>query len=196
MEKILDFYPRLDIQPEDDNQVFRVVLEDTTVVNPFFTENITSLHLYVSSSYTPIQDYEIDLIPYLTATRVDREWYVLQSDMLGLGESQPFPDGLYDITIQINNTYTTNHKYFIFHEIESKIQELLDEAGFKVDATENNLAYQGSNKYDFETYSILYSLLAAIRTNSLDGKTQAAEQALLKAQRVLSTIEDNDYGII
>lgn len=196
MEKVLDFYPRLDIGPEDEGQVFHVVIEDTTVANPLFTDNITSLLLYVSSSYTPIEDYEADLIHYIYSSRVDKEWYVLQSDMLGLGEAQPFPDGLYDITIQINNTNTTNHKFFIFHEIETKIQGLLDEAGFKVEATENNLAYQDSNKYDFETYSILYSLLATMRTNSLDGNTKAAEQALLKAQRVLSTTEDNEYGII
>jgi len=149
------------------------------------TDTIYDLRLSLVSEATNTTLYEVDLIAYLFSNRKDREWYVITSDMLGIGEGQLIPDGIYTISIRANNTYTRTHNFVIYREIREKAKLKLLEAGYKVEVGTNSFQYQNSTKYDFEEMSLIYSLLSAIETNCLDGNLEAVRVAFKQIKRIL-----------
>lgn len=183
----IDFTPVLQIRPEDLDLVFRIVFLDTTrnVNQGPFTINTLQFRLTGGELTTP---YIGDALVYINTERRDREWYAIESDMLGLGEGQPIPDGIYTASLEVNNSTTTEHSFVLYRATELAINKLLDDAGFSVNTNQFNLQYQHSDKYDFENLSLLYSLLAELKQNSLDGNSVAAQEALTKAQRILKIL--------
>ena len=183
----IDFYPSLDIQKEDLGKVYRIVFTDTTTRLLAVPYELYALSFQIVSHDTG-KTFEADLITYLQYNRVDREWFIVTPDMLGYSEGQPIPDGVYTASIVVNNTYTVQHTFLLFNDVETAIEGLLSDAGYVIKVSEIDLRYQNSDKYDFENYSILASLLAAIKENAIDGNIEAAQQALKQAQRVLNII--------
>lgn len=185
---MIDFTPVLQIRPEDQDKVFRIVFLDTTRNSNSGPFTINSLGFRITSDNLQVP-YEADALVYLMTERKDREWYMVESDMLNLGEGQPIPDGVYTASFTVNNTTTTEHSFVVFRDTELAITSLLNNAGFFVDTNVSTLDYQDSNKYDFERFSILYSLLGTIRQNSLDGDAEAVKEALYKAKRILTILQ-------
>lgn len=184
----IDFYPHLKTPRE-------LYFFDMTRTDMVTNYRINTLTFTLQSKYLPNQLYNVDVMPYIYTQREHREWYKVTSDMVGINEGQPIPDGVYSASFLVNNMYTTTHTFIVYQTIEKEIKTLLSSAGFRVDSDEVNLLYQNSDKYDFETLSILYSLLGAIERNALDANITGAEEALIKAQRILQTIETEPYII-
>lgn len=149
------------------------------------TETIYDLRLSLTSTVNSTALYEVDLIAYIYSNRKDREWYVITSDMLGIGEGQVIPDGIYTVSIRANNTYTRTHNFVVYREILTKAKAILSQAGYKVEVGSNSFQYQNSTKYDFEEMALLSSLLKAIEVNSLDGDLTAVTSAFKQIRRIL-----------
>ena len=149
------------------------------------TDTIYDLRLNLSSTVSGTTLYEIDLIAYIYSNRKDREWYVITSDMLGLGEGLVIPDGIYTVSIRANNTYTRTHNFVVYREVKAKAKELMTQAGYKVEVSSNSFQYQNSTKYDFEQMALISSLLTAIELNSLDGDLTAVTSAFKQLKRIL-----------
>lgn len=149
------------------------------------TDTIYDLRLNLSSTASKAILYEVDLIAYIYSNRKDREWYVITSDMLGLGEGLVIPDGIYTVSLRANNTYTRTHNFVVYREAKAKAKDLLTQAGYKVNVSDNSFQYQNSTKYDFEEMSIVASLLTAIEIHSLDGDLTAVTSAFKQLNRIL-----------
>ena len=185
----IDFYPVL-----EDN--YTLVFEDTTKLENPQSYEIDTMEFTLTSPYLPNTTYTADAINFYYTQKQDKEWYRVTSGQLGLAETQWIPDGVYEASFKVNNQYTTTHKFMVFQDFETKTNALLNNAGYSVDTDETNLLYQNATKYDFETYSILYSLLAQLKQFMLDGDVTAAEEALVKGTRILQTIETTGFDII
>jgi hypothetical protein len=132
--------------------------------------------------------YERDLIEYLYQNRIDREWFRITADMVGKKEGDDIPDGIYTISIRVNNTYTTTHKFVVYREIKAQVDAKLAEVGFKVDVRKNSYEYQNSTKYNFEQYSILYSLISSLENNATDGNEASALEAFTQLRKFIKLI--------
>lgn len=173
-----------------------LVFYDTSLVNSYTNFEINTLIFTLRSDYIPEEIYNVDVIPYIYSARENREWYKVTSDMIGVSEGEDIPDGIYTATFIVNNATTVTHSFVVYQAAEAEALALLNEAGFLVDTDSTNLLYQNSDKYDFETMSIVYSLLNSIKTNSLDGNMTGAEEALLKLQKTLKIVQTEGYNII
>ena len=185
----LDFYPVLET-PE------KLVFWDTTKNPTLAPYEINTLTFMLVSPYRKNGNYEADVMPYIYAQRQNKELYSITSDIAGIEEGKPIPDGVYSATFLVNNMYQTTHTFLIYQATKAKIEKRLNTAGFRVEANGVNLNYQNSDKYDYETMSILYSLLGTMERSMLDGNIKAAEMAFNTANRVLNTIEKQGYEII
>ena len=185
----LDFYPSLET-PE------KLVFWDTTKNPTLAPYEINTLSFVLSSPYRKGDMFEADVLPYIYSQRSNKELYSITSDVTGIEEGQPIPDGVYSATFLVNNMYQTTHTFLVYQATKAKIEKKLNTAGFKVEANGVNLNYQSSDKYDYETMSILYSLLGTMERSMLDGNIKAAEMAFITANRVLNTIEKQGYEII
>ena len=181
----LNFMPALEIRPEDKDKVYRIVLVDTTTKIHAVPYEIYSLQIRVQYAD---KEYNGDVLHYISTKRVDRELFVIEADMLGFPTGAVMPDGVYTVTMTVNNTYTRKHSFMLFYELEKEITKLFTDSGYKVTADQFNLQYQNSDKYDYETYSILASLLASIEQNMLDGDLDAANTAYVKAKKILKLL--------
>ena len=178
---VIDFTARI----EDGN---KLVIVDTTKPQPDFTDTIYDWRLSLTTDFMKEGIYEVDLIAYLYSNRVDRELYIITSDMVGKPESSVLPDGLYTVSIRVNNTYTRTHNFMIMQTIEAEATKVLDEAGFKVDVRPNSYQYQNSTKYDYEKMSLVYSLLSSIQNNALDGNYDAVKAAYTQLKKLLKLL--------
>lgn len=181
----LNFMPALEIRPEDKDKVYRIVLVDTTTKIHAVPYEIYSLQIRVQYAD---KEYNGDVLHYINTKRVDRELFVVEADMLGFPTGAVMPEGVYTVTMTVNNTYTRKHSFMLFYELEKEITKLFTDSGYKVTADQFNLQYQNSDKYDYETYSILASLLASIEQNMLDGDLDAANTAYVKAKKILKLL--------
>lgn len=165
----------------------RIIFKDTSTNLTHTPLDIYSLAFELSAPDLGIS-YTADALPYIFANRQDREWYTLEADMIGLGEAQAIPDGVYRATFVFNNTTTVSHTFILFAESEYKLNTYLESVGFKVEVNNLNLMYQHANKYDFEQASVAYSLLAELKQTAIDGNLVAANEALKKLKRVLTIL--------
>lgn len=186
----IDFYPI--IYKEDP---FTLVFLDTTRLEIPTSFNISSLTFTLQSPYISDGIFNLDVLPYLSAYQADKEWLRVTSDMLGVDEGQPIPDGAYTASFVVDNTYTTTHTFMVYQNFKYEVQQLVADSGFKIDLMETNLAYQNSDKYDFEKMAMVTTLLATLEQSMLDGDIVAAEEALSKGKAILQLI-GNQYDIL
>ena len=177
---VIDFTAALDVEGT------QMLILDRTKPNINNQESIYDMRLNVSTDFMDDVVYEVDLITYIYSNRKDLEWYVLTSDMLGRAESLKIPDGIYTVSIRVNNTYTTTHNFIVYQEIKEAAQKVLNDAGYSVYVSNYSFEYQNSTKYDFEKMTLISTLLTAIERNSLDGNIEAASKAMYQLKRILN----------
>ena len=177
---VIDFYGVL----SGDGKTLTIY--DKTKPQPDVTDTIYDLRLSLTTDFMVQGVYEIDLISYIYSNRKDREWYVITSDMVGLGEDKELPDGIYTVTIRVNNTYSTTHTFVVFKKAYTLAKSILTEAGYKVTVSTNNFEYQNSTKYDWEKMTIISTLVSAMEMNSLDGNIEAVKSAFKQLNRILN----------
>ena len=155
--------------------------------------NTLALNLSYSNPYTRAEKIGIyaDLIAYIHTTRRHRELYTITSDIVGGSDGAEVPDGFYTATITVNNAYQISHTFLVYQDLNKRITEKLKEVGFKVDTSGLNQFYQQSDKYDYEAYSLLYSLLGGLERSMIDGDLKAATEAFVKANKVIATLQLN-----
>ena len=177
---VIDFYGVL----SEDGKTLTIY--DKTKPQKDVTDTIYDLRLSLTTDFMVQGVYEIDLISYIYSNRKDREWYVITSDMVGLGEDKELPDGIYTVTIRVNNTYSTTHTFVVFKKAYTLAKSILTEAGYKVTVSTNNFEYQNSTKYDWEKMTIISTLVSAMEMNSLDGNIEAVKSAFKQLNRILN----------
>lgn len=178
---IYDFYGELTSDGRE------LLIKDCTKPEKDVTDTLYDIRLFLSTSFTSSL-YEADLIAYLYQNRIDREWFRITADMVGKKEGDVIPDGIYTVSIRVNSTYTTTHNFVVYREIKELVDAKLAEVGFKVDVRSNSYEYQNSTKYNFEQYSILYSLISSIENNATDGNMEAVKAAFTQIKKYLKII--------
>lgn len=164
-----------------------LLIKDCTMPEKDVTDTLQDIRLFISTDFTSTL-YEADLIAYLYQNRIDREWFRITADMVGKKEGDNIPDGMYTISLRVNSTYTTTHTFVVYREIKTAVDAKLAEVGFKVDVRNNSYEYQNSTKYNFEQYSILYSLMSSIENNAYDGDVTATKAAFTQIKKYLKLI--------
>ena len=134
----------------------------------------------------------IDLLAYMLSTdRSDANLYNLTSQDLGLGESQIIPDGVYEFTYTVNSYYIKSHKFIVYLQVETKVNELLANVGYSVNIGNYDISYVGDySQYDIEKVRLAVSLLDELRSYAQVDDETKVKSSLDKLQRLLTLIEN------
>lgn len=88
--------------------------------------------------------YNLDVLDYMRTKRVDYELYRITSETLGLRNGADIPDGIYRITIRVNNLTTTKYDIVVINEIQSEMKRLAGLLGEGIDVTDTSISINTS----------------------------------------------------
>jgi len=174
--------------------IYNIFLKDYSSTNRNdIPEQIYAMSLDIVSNKIPNGriSQPIDLLSYLLSTsRKDEILYHITSQDLGLGENQPIPDGIYQFTYTINNSFVKSHKFLIYLQINNLVENLLQQVGYNVKIGEFDINYVGDySKYDIEKVRLMVALLDELRTYSMIADEAKVNSSLEKLQRLATLIE-------
>jgi hypothetical protein len=132
-----------------------------------------------------------DIINYLKTQRLQTECFTITSSLLGLGNTEVLPDGVYHLYITINDVMEKHIIFVIYKTIDEAINNLLTTTSYQVNINNYDITYVGDSvdvNYNLETVRLAVSLrdtliLAAIQQNEV-----LANDTLDKLQRILGII--------
>lgn len=95
----------------------------------------------------------VDLLAYFySSTRVDNNLYIVTSEDLGLGEDQEIPDGVYEFTYTINNSYTKVLKFLVYKTVKERLDKILVDTNYNVTVGSYDIEYV-NDSLDYDTMS-------------------------------------------
>jgi len=185
----LDFLPILDT-----SKTIKIYdLSKAPTIVPF---QLNSLTLQITSSI--LEDGQLsspsDLLSYIYTERQSDEIYEIRSDLLGVGEDQNIPDGVYILEYVANGIYRKEHTIVVYQEVKAITEALLDDVGYGITIGDYDISYVGDySEVDLEKVRLAKSLLDEIEQNASTNDVTLVTDALAKLRRLLTLIY-NTYG--
>lgn len=176
----------------EDDYTFKVY--DVSPIGDSLPANIYSMTLDIISSKIPNGQIEnkLDIIAYLVNNRIQQEIYTIQSDILGLGNSQTIPDGVYHFNYQVNNNYTKEHIFLVYNTVEKQVQELLSNVNYDIEIGNYDISYVGEKSdYDIEQIRLAVTLLDSLKAQTQIPNEVSVNDTLDKLTRLLTIINTN-----
>jgi len=131
----------------------------------------------------------LDCLNHVLTYHRDKEIYEITSDVLGLGNSQILPDGMYTLTWTINNIISKEHKFCVYSTIESQINDLITSTGYNVQVGNYDITFTGDTcDGDVEQVRIAITLMDYLRQVAAEGNEVECNNTLDKLNRILLII--------
>ncbi len=180
----IDFIATLD----DD---YTIKIYDVSNVSTSLPSEINSMTLDIISSKIPNGriDNRLDVIAYLQGSRIDREIYTIQSEVLGLSNGEVIPDGVYNFTYNINNNTIKERSFLVYNTVNKAVEEMLKAVNYSIEVGSYDIEYVGdTSEYDIEKVRLAVALRDELVAYTQEPDEVAVNDTLDKLTRLLEII--------
>jgi len=185
---LLDFFTVL----ESNKKVIKVY--DISSISESLPTEIYALTLDITSAQIPEGQIKnkLDVITYLRLARIQKEIFTVTSDILGVGENEVIPDGVYHFYYNINRTITKERTFLIYATVEEEVNKLLKDVNYGIEVNTFDYQYVGDySKYDIEKVRLAVALLDSLKQQSQLPDEVKANDTLNKLERLLEIIKND-----
>ncbi len=184
---LLDFFTILDKNKKT------ILVYDISSISSSLPAEIYALTLDITSSQIPNGHIinKLDVLTYLKLSRIQKEIFTVTSDILGVGENEVIPDGVYHFFYNINRTITKERIFLIYATVEEEVNKLLEYTNYGINVNSFDYEYVGDySDYDIEKVRLAVALLDNLKQQSQDPNEVAVNDTLDKLERLLEIIKN------